>query len=212
MKRMTTNLFAFAAGLFAMLLAAPALAGSLEQAFSDTVFKTASNMARDAYVAYGPSAQPKQFAQGASYTLCFTPDGPSCETMLIQRINKTRRNLLIQAYSFTDPEIAKAVADAHHRGVEVVVLVDKSQVSEKYTSATFLKNAGIRVLVDNEPAIAHNKVMIMDGQAVFTGSYNFTKSAQMRNTENGIIIEGDPGIIGAYTDNWNVRYRKSARY
>lgn len=159
-----------------------------------------------------PSAQTKQFAASATYSLCFVPDGASCEAMLIDAIRNTRQSLLIQAYSFTSPSIAEAVIQAHKRGVDVRVIVDQSQVGEKYTSATFLKHAGIPVVVDFEPAIAHNKVMIFDQQAVFTGSFNFTRSAQNRNTENGIIIRGDASVVKAYTDNWAVRSRKSRPY
>lgn len=159
-----------------------------------------------------PSAQTKQFAAGASYSLCFVPDGASCQTMLIDAINDSRQSLLIQAYSFTSPPIAEAVVKAHKRGVDVRVIVDQSQVGDKYTSATFLKNAGIPVVVDSDPAIAHNKVMIFDQQAVFTGSFNFTRSAQSRNTENGIIIRGDSAIVKSYTDNWATRFKKSHTY
>lgn len=159
-----------------------------------------------------PSAQTKQFAAGTSYTLCFVPDGPGCERLLVDAINGTKQSLLIQAYSFTSPPIAEAVVNAHKRGVDVRVIVDKSQVSEKYTSATFLKHAGVPVVVDTKPAIAHNKVMVFDQQAVFTGSFNFTRSAQDRNAKNGMIIRGDMALVNAYTDNWATRFKQSSAY
>jgi phosphatidylserine/phosphatidylglycerophosphate/cardiolipin synthase-like enzyme len=159
-----------------------------------------------------PRAQASQFASGSTYTLCFVPDGPSCQDMIVDAIHRTRHKLLIQAYSFTSAPIAKAVAEAHQRGVDVQVIVDKSQASERYTSATFLKNAGIPVVVDTKPAIAHNKVMVFDDQAVFTGSFNFTKSAQERNAENGMLIRGDSAVVKAYSDNWHTRFEKSSTY
>lgn len=159
-----------------------------------------------------PPAQPKLFAANTSYTLCFVPDGPACERLLIDSIDNTRKSLLIQAYSFTSAPIAGAVVKAHKRGVDVRVILDKSQISERYTSATFLKNAGIPVVVDTEPAIAHNKIMIFDQQAVFTGSFNFSKSAQARNAENGMVIRGDAAVVKAYTENWAIRHGKSSTY
>ncbi len=140
------------------------------------------------------------------------PDGLSCQDLIVNAIRGTRRRLLIQAYSFTSKPIAEAVTQAHKRGVDVRVIVDKSQVSERYTSATFLKHAGIPVVIDTKPAIAHNKVMVFDDQAVFTGSFNFTKSAEERNAENGMLIRGDAAVVKAYTDNWNARYRQSSAY
>jgi phosphatidylserine/phosphatidylglycerophosphate/cardiolipin synthase-like enzyme len=159
-----------------------------------------------------PSGQPYQFAAGANYTLCFVPDGASCEDLLVDSINSTTKSLLIQAYSFTSAPIAKAVVAAHERGVDVRVILDKSQTSERYTSATFIKNAGIPVVIDSRPAIAHNKVMVFDQRAVFTGSFNFTKSAQQRNAENGILIRGDGALVKAYTDNWAARFGQSTPY
>ena len=58
------------------------------------------------------------------------------------------------------------------------MILDKSQRSEKYSSADFVHNAGIPTLVDAVHAIAHNKIMIIDGQVVITGSFNFTKNAE----------------------------------
>ncbi|WP_255581877.1 phospholipase D family protein [Cupriavidus sp. AU9028] len=162
-----------------------------------------------------PEATPagtRGFAQGATYALCFTPDGESCQSMLIDAIGATRRTLLIQAYSFTSKPIAEALLRARKRGVKVRVIVDKSQASARYTSATFLKNQGIEVVIDRRPAIAHNKVMIFDGEAVFTGSFNFTKAAEERNTENGILIRGDQRLVARYLHNWETRHRLSEPY
>lgn len=158
-----------------------------------------------------PATQPTAFAAGAGYTLCFTPDGPSCEQLLVRSINQARSSVLVQAYSFTNKSIAQAVAQAHARGLDVRVILDKSQRTEKYTAATYLRNHGVRVWIDQKPAIAHNKVMIIDQQHVFTGSYNFSSSAEIRNTENGILISRDPNITKRYTDNWIDRVRVSER-
>jgi phosphatidylserine/phosphatidylglycerophosphate/cardiolipin synthase-like enzyme len=165
----------------------------------------------------GPSAATvavgyQSFSPRATYRLCFTPDGDSCEKLLIEAIHATRRSLHVQAYSFTSAPIAQAVKQAKDRGVDVQVIVDESQVSEKYTSATYLKNGGVTVVIDTKPAIAHNKVMIFDGRAVFTGSYNFTKSAETRNTENGLLIRDDGALVKAYLDNWNARFTVSTPY
>lgn len=51
----------------------------------------------------------------------------------------------LQAYAFTSAPIAKALVDAHKHGVEVVAVLDKSQKTEKYSSATFVLNEGRRI-------------------------------------------------------------------
>ena len=72
--------------------------------------------------------------------------------------------------------------------------LDKSQDRTEgarghYSSATYVANAGIPVWIDDAPAIAHNKVIIIDAHLVVTGSSDFTKSADTRNAENVVMIE-----------------------
>ncbi|HOF77241.1 MAG TPA: phospholipase D-like domain-containing protein [Smithellaceae bacterium] len=76
--------------------------------------------------------------------------------------------------------IAAALVRAHKRGIDVRVILDKNQKKDGYSSATFLKNAGIPTFIDSAHAIAHNKVMIIDAETVITGSFNFTKAAEKK--------------------------------
>ena len=93
----------------------------------------------------------------------------------------------MQAYSFTSAPIAKALVDAHKRGVKVLAVLDKSNETDKYSAATFLSDAGMPPLIDNQHAIAHNKVMVIDSTTLLTGSFNFTKAAEEKNAENASI-------------------------
>jgi len=107
---------------------------------------------------------------------------------------------LVQAYSFTSAPIAKALLNAHKRGVKVEVILDKSQRKEKYSSADFLAHSGINTLIDSAHTIAHNKIMIIDGETVITGSFNFTKAAEEKNAENLLVIR-DKALAEKYIKN-----------
>jgi phosphatidylserine/phosphatidylglycerophosphate/cardiolipin synthase-like enzyme len=157
------------------------------------------------------SAQAATFTPNTQYVSCFTP-AQQCAPVVIDAISHAQRSILVQAYSFTSASIMKALKEAHERGVDVRVILDKGQVSKngKYTSATYLLNAHIPTWVDYKPAIAHNKIMIFDGKSVLTGSFNFTKSAEERNAENFIIIS-DAQLAKAYTDNWQSRLGQSRK-
>ncbi len=109
----------------------------------------------------------------AEVQVFFSPSG-GC-TAAVENLNKAKSNVLVRAYSFTSAPIAQALVDAHKRGVNVEVVLDKSQRTEKYSSADFLRNAGIPTFIDARHAIAHNKIMVIDGATVLTGSFNFTK-------------------------------------
>jgi phosphatidylserine/phosphatidylglycerophosphate/cardiolipin synthase-like enzyme len=70
----------------------------------------------------------------------------------------------------------------------VQAVLDESNNTAKYSAATFLLHAGIPTFIDAKHAIAHNKIIIIDGRTVITGSFNFTKAAEERNAENLLIL------------------------
>ena len=130
----------------------------------------------------------------------FTPGG-DCTGRIVDTIGTAQHTILVQAYSFTSASIAKALVDAKKRGVDVHVILDKSQRTERYSGADFLANGGVPVPIDAVHAIAHNKVMVIDGSTVITGSFNFTKAAQERNAENLLVIH-DADLATRYAENW----------
>jgi phosphatidylserine/phosphatidylglycerophosphate/cardiolipin synthase-like enzyme len=97
------------------------------------------------------------------------------------------------------------------KGDKVEVILDKSQRREKYSSAMFFLNQGIPVRIDAKHAIALNKVMIIDGETVITGSFNFTKAAEESNAENLLVIR-DKKLASLYTKNWQEHERHSEVY
>jgi phosphatidylserine/phosphatidylglycerophosphate/cardiolipin synthase-like enzyme len=145
-----------------------------------------------------------------SVEVYFSPKGGATEAV-VSAIEKAKKSINVQAYSFTSAPIAKALVDAHKRGVAVNVILDKSQKSERYSSADFLAHAGISVLIDSKHAIAHNKIMIVDGKIVITGSFNFTKSAEESNAENLLVIS-DSDFALRYLQNWEDHKTHSQPY
>lgn len=154
-------------------------------------------------------AAPATFSTGASYEICFRPDGASCQDLIISKISHAKKTVDLQAYSFTSAPIAKAIVGAMASGVKVRVILDKSQDTERYSGKTYLMNARVPVWIDRAPKIAHNKVIIIDGQEVFTGSFNFSKAAENSNAENGIVIS-DPRIAADFSKNFETRLRVSS--
>ena len=149
-------------------------------------------------------------ALAADIQACFTP-GQNCQGLVVDAIGQAQKSILVQAYSFTSAPIAQALVEAHKRGVEVHVVLDKSQKTERYSGATFLANAGIDVRIDAKHAIAHNKVMVLDGESIITGSFNFTKAAQEKNAENLLVIL-DHNLAALYAKNWMRHGAHSEKY
>jgi phosphatidylserine/phosphatidylglycerophosphate/cardiolipin synthase-like enzyme len=141
----------------------------------------------------------------------FSPRG-GCTEAVVREIDGARREILIQAYSFTSKPIAQAIVNAGKRGVKVVAVLDKSQRGEKYTEADFLAHMRIPTLIDDKHAIAHNKIIIIDRSTLITGSFNFTKSAEEKNAENLLVIKGNQPLVTRYIQNFELHRAHSVRY
>ena len=124
---------------------------------------------------------------------CFSPQG-RCSAHIIREIEKAQKELLIAVYAFTNDELARAVAQAKKRGVWVQIVLDREfdAVNEK-SQGRFLDELKIPLkrisgmkppVPEKEPGLMHQKFAVIDRKIVFTGSYNWTRSADNANDEN----------------------------
>ena len=147
---------------------------------------------------------------GINYAVYFSPNG-GCADAIVSSLDKATNSIYVQAYSFTSATIAKALVDAHKRGIKVSVILDKGQKTAKYSSADFVQRSGITTYIDSKHAIAHNKIMVIDEKIVITGSFNFTKAAEESNAENLLIID-DARLARKYLENWKAHQEHSTIY
>lgn len=161
------------------------------------------------YTAAQSSLKPAATQDGIS--VFFSPKG-GCTDAIVQGLDSAKHDIAMQAYYFTSTRIAKALVDAKKRGVKIVVIVDKSIDDGKYSSADYCFNNGIDTYVDREHEVAHNKIILIDGKMIFTGSFNFTKTAEEDNAENLVVIQDKPKIQAAYEKNFKEHLGHSKKY
>lgn len=149
-------------------------------------------------------------AWATAWRVYFSPEGGATEAV-VRALSQARQSVFVLAYSFTSAPIAKALVEAHKRGVQVEAVLEKNNRSEKYSAADFLLHAGIPTYIDAAHAIQHNKVMVIDERVVITGSFNFTKAAEHSNAENLLVIE-DRELAAQYLANWRLHASHSERY
>ena len=140
----------------------------------------------------------------------FSPRGGATDA-IVKELNLSKKRVMVQAYSFTSSRIAGALLNAHKRGVKIEVVLDKTQRTQKYSSATFLFNQGIPVRIDLRHGKNHNKVMIIDEEIVITGSFNFTEAAEEGNAENLLVIR-DRKLSSLYLKNFQEHWQHSEVY
>lgn len=142
---------------------------------------------------------------------CFTPV-ENCMALIVAAIDGAKSEILVQAYSFQAKPLVKALGRAHSRGVKVRVILDRGDERQYDRAGSRLIAERILPHVDTGVASAHNKVMIIDSDAVITGSFNFTEAAQKKNAENVLLIKGHPDVAAAYRKNWERRLAASRPY
>lgn len=154
-----------------------------------------------------PARPPQPAVVDRDIAVFFAPDG-GCLDGLVWQIDAARKSIDVQAFMLTTERIAEPLIAAQRRGVAVRAIFDADQAADDFSLDERLVEAGIPVWLD-EPeggkGKAHNKVMIIDGETVVTGSYNFTLAADQKNAENMLVIRGRPAITNAYRKNFEAR-------
>lgn len=117
---------------------------------------------------------------------------PNCGTAktIIGFIDRCDHTIDAAVYSITHKRIVAALIRAHKRGVRVRVITDLTQAAGRYSADERLEEASIPIKRGGSHwrGSMHNKFIIGDGYSVGTGSFNWTKSADKRNSENFVII------------------------
>lgn len=130
-----------------------------------------------------------------------------CEPVVLEAIENAHTSIYIACYAFTRTRIARALLDAHSRGVRIAVKMDTRQAEHPGAQRilALFREAGIPVTLiytTGEYSAMHNKFMIFDMTQVVTGSYNYTTQAQVSNWENLIWLRS-PSMAEQYKQAWD---------
>jgi phosphatidylserine/phosphatidylglycerophosphate/cardiolipin synthase-like enzyme len=109
-------------------------------------------------------------------------------TGLIQVINSAQQSLDIAIYELNLDNIGDAILAARDRGVAVRMVTDTDELEELETLIR-LEEEGIPIVPDERSAIMHNKFVVVDNKAVWTGSWNFTSNDTFRNNNNALYLQ-----------------------
>ncbi len=116
-------------------------------------------------------------------------------------INTAQVSVDMAIYQLDLPNVTQALLDAKQRGATVRVVTDIDEaLNDPKENPSFkqLEKAGIKVVGGNPNAIMHDKFVVVDGKAVWTGSWNFTTNDTYRYNNNGIAIQS-PELARNYT-------------
>lgn len=127
----------------------------------------------------------------------FSPRQGATE-LVVKTIGEAEQSICVTAYSFTSEPIAQALIDAHNNGVDVLVVLDKSQRKQKKSLYHYLLENGVPTRINDNYAIMHNKFMVIDNKILQLGSFNYTKAAEKRNAENVLVVRRNKKVVQSY--------------
>lgn len=160
-------------------------------------------------------SEPHAFEPGATWDCGFSPEG-GANPRVIRAINEVRpragndSTILVAAYAFTSLPIARALIAAHQRGVKVAVVADATENQKPASKVRMLSESGIPVRIDNRLKMLHDKFMVLDGTAVQTGSFNYTKAAASNeHAENVCVFRQSPRMAATFTGAWQRLWSES---
>lgn len=180
---------------------------------------TAVSTPPPATLASSPTAPAVTSAPGRrwNYQLYFTtpiyPDTEATRTETIMQgliaiINQAQRSLDVAVYELDLDPVGDALLAARKRGVAVRLVTDSDSLAEDKTLIR-LKKEGLPIVPDKREAIMHNKFVVVDGQAVWTGSWNFTVNDTYRNNNHAIYIQS-PELAQDYTTEFEEMFTDKA--
>jgi phosphatidylserine/phosphatidylglycerophosphate/cardiolipin synthase-like enzyme len=113
-------------------------------------------------------------------------------------ISQAQKKIDVAAFALTDKRIADQLIDAHQRGVDICVIMDAGNMSNKYSKAQHLIDNGVCVmrydpsLRKNYKKSSYEKIMhlkwIIADDTLVLGSANFTRSAQTGGNIESITV------------------------
>ena len=151
-------------------------------------------------------AEPASVAASQAY---FSP-GEACLKVVLGQLERSRKTADICVFTITDDRIARAILDAHSRGVEVRIITDNDKQYDGGSDVGRLRGAGIALKVDETEHHMHHKFAVLDGATLLNGSYNWTRSAGAFNDEN-LVVTSEPKLVQAFLRQFNALWDRLGR-
>ena len=118
----------------------------------------------------------------------FSPQDKTISNAVLPIIENAKSYIYIPIFVITENRVVEALISAKQRGVDVRLISDALNASGKYSKIKVLRANGIPVKIENYAGKMHSKTMIVDDKYSIMGSMNFSKSGEIKNDENTIVL------------------------
>ena len=117
--------------------------------------------------------------------------------ILIKALRKAVKSLDICMFTISSAQLANIVLQLHAKGIVVRIITDEEKDGLVVSQIYNFRASGIQVRHDKTSFLMHNKFIIIDGETLVNGSFNWTNQAVYGNKEN-VLITNYPPIVRPY--------------
>jgi phosphatidylserine/phosphatidylglycerophosphate/cardiolipin synthase-like enzyme len=130
----------------------------------------------------------------------FTRATPVAE-VIEDLLGKVSVSIEAALYRLNSPRLGRALEAALRRGVSVRLLLDRNKYAESHVTREWVENRRVPIRLlhgrRGQGSKMHHKFVILDGQIVLTGSYNWTLESEEQNYESLLILR-DPHVVESH--------------
>jgi phosphatidylserine/phosphatidylglycerophosphate/cardiolipin synthase-like enzyme len=140
--------------------------------------------------------------------------GHGIDNDVVAEVGKAQKTIDVTSFDLNLPSFVNAVIAAEGRGVQVRIVYDgkngtqkldaaQSPTGQDFDAVTTMQNAGIQLVNDGRSnGLMHDKIIIIDSKVLFMGSWNMSYNDTYRNNNNLLEIT-DPTLIANYQAKFN---------
>ena len=133
-------------------------------------------------------------------------------TKAVQALDQVKKSILVQCYTMSFNSVGRALLNAKKRGVDVKVILDKSNKTENFCqAASILATAGIPTYIDTTGKLSLRTVMVLDGDTVIDGYFSFPREGE-NSTDCFAVYSQAPEMVARSTTSWFTKLEHSENY
>jgi phosphatidylserine/phosphatidylglycerophosphate/cardiolipin synthase-like enzyme len=129
----------------------------------------------------------------------FSPNG-HIKSRIIEETTNAKESIDIAVFNITSLSIKTALKKVQKKGIPIRILTDRGESDDFHSVIASLLEDGFKIKLvkgKGKNGLMHNKFAIFDRKLLFTGSYNWTETAEHYSYENALFLR-DKDLIKEY--------------
>lgn len=119
----------------------------------------------------------------------FSPSADIYNKVFSPQIKTAKSKIRMSIFVLTHNQLIQDLIEAKKRGVEIYAIIDATSAKNYRNKIEKLKEAGIKVKIENWGGKDHEKTISIDENTLIIGSANFSYSGFLKNDENVVVIK-----------------------